>query len=140
MSNLREILSMKRYINPEGVYRPGSYTQVIEVSGGRTLYIAGQVAWDASGAVTSADLKGQAAKALDNLRLCLEAAGGSLRDVVKITSYVVNYGPGDRAVLRDALTIAFGTETPPAHTLIGVAALAAPDFLIEIDAFAVMDG
>ncbi len=67
------------------------------------------------------------------------AAGASYADVVKITTYVVNYKPEDRAIVGKARAPFFANGTPPASTLVGVAALALPEWLVEIEAIAVVE-
>lgn len=131
---------MKRHLNPAGLYSPGIYTQVVETQGGRTLYIAGQVAWDAQGNVVApGDLRGQMRQAFENLKTALAAAGGTLEDVVKLTIYIVNYGPEQRPAFVEVFKEYLGIQNPPANTLIGVQSLARAELLVEIDAFAVID-
>jgi len=74
-----------------------------------------------------------------NVGLALAAAGASYADVVKITTYVVNYKPEDRAIVGKARAPCFANGTPPASPLVGVAALALPEWLVEIEAIAVVD-
>jgi enamine deaminase RidA (YjgF/YER057c/UK114 family) len=59
--------------------------------------------------------------------------------VVKITTYVVNYNPGHRAIIGKARAAFFPSEKPPASTLVGIAALAMPEWLVEIKAVGVAD-
>ena len=121
----------------KSVYDPPAYAQAVKVEGGRTiLYLAGQVAYDAAGAAAHAgDFKAQARAALQAVKDQVEAGGGSLRDVVKVNTYLTDirhraeYGP-----IREEF---FGKKMP-AHTLVAVAALAAPEFLIEIEAVAAL--
>jgi enamine deaminase RidA (YjgF/YER057c/UK114 family) len=119
------------------VYDPPAYAQAVKVEGGRTiLYLAGQVAYDATGnAAHAGDFKAQARAALQAVKDQVEAGGGTLRDVVKVNTYLTDirhradYGP-----IREEF---FGKKMP-AHTLVAVAALAQPEFLIEIEAVAVL--
>ncbi len=128
------------YVRPKGLANNPAYTQVVAARGDTTVYISGQVSLDASGnTVGAGDLAAQAAQVMSNLRTALEAAGATFDDVTKITTYVVNYQPADRAVIAAARAPYFTPENPPASTLVGVAALAAPEWLIEIEAIAVLD-
>jgi 2-iminobutanoate/2-iminopropanoate deaminase len=119
------------------VYDPPAYAQAVKVEGGQTiLYLAGQVAYDRNGnAAHAGDFKAQARAALQAVKDQVEAGGGSLRDVVKVNTYLTDirhraeYGP-----IREEF---FGKKMP-AHTLVAVAALAQPEFLIEIEAVAVL--
>ena len=133
-------MSKLEHLRPEGLLRNPAFSQVVTASGRRTIYTAGQVSIDARGApVGAGDLAAQAAQALRNVGLALAAAGASYSDVVKITTYVVNYKPEHRAVISKARASLFSSEKPPASTLVGVAALAMPEWLVEIEAVAVVD-
>ena len=85
------------------------------------------------------DLAAQTAQVMRNVGLALAAAGAGYADIVKITTYVVNYKPEDRTVVGKARAPFFAGGTPPASTLVGVAALALPEWLVEIEAVAVVD-
>lgn len=125
--------------HPTGLMQMPSFSQVVVASGTRTIYTAGQVSIDATGGLVGAgDLAAQTAQAMRNVSLALAAAGASFADVVKITTYAVNYKPEDRAVISKARAPFFAGLTPPASTLVGVSALALPEWLIEIEAVAVV--
>ena len=121
----------------KAVYDPPMYAQAVKVSGAQTiLYIAGQVAYTADGAAAHAgDFKAQARAALQCLKAQVEAGGGTMASIVKVNTYLTDirhraeYGP-----VREEF---FGKKMP-AHTLVAVAALAQPEFLIEIEAVAVL--
>jgi enamine deaminase RidA (YjgF/YER057c/UK114 family) len=74
-----------------------------------------------------------------NVGLALAAAGAGFGDVVKITTYVVDYKPEHRTIVGQARAPFFAGGAPPASTLVGVAALALPEWLVEIEAVAVVD-
>jgi enamine deaminase RidA (YjgF/YER057c/UK114 family) len=127
-------------IQPEGLFANPAYTHVVASRGDQTIYISGQVAMGPDGAVVGiGDLGAQATQVMRNLQTALAAADATFDDVVKITTYVVGYQPEHRAVISEARSSFFRPGAPPASTLIGVAALAAPDWLIEIEAIAVID-
>ena len=119
------------------VWDPPTYAQAVKVSGAQTiLYLAGQVAYDSGGnAAHPGDFKAQARAALQAVKAQIEAGGGTMRDIVKVNTYLTDirhradYGP-----IRQEF---FGNKMP-ASTLVAVAALAHPDFLIEIEAVAVL--
>jgi 2-iminobutanoate/2-iminopropanoate deaminase len=121
----------------KGVYDPPIYAQAVKVTGAQTiLYIAGQVAYGADGSAAHAgDFKAQARAALSALKAQVEAGGGTMANIVKVNTYLtdirhrVDYGP-----IREEF---FGKKMP-AHTLVAIAALAQPEFLIEIEAVAVL--
>jgi len=127
-------------LTPAGLFKPAAYTQVVVARGRRMVFLAGQVSIDAEGKlVAPGDFSGQVRQAFANLRTALEGAGATPADVTKITIYIVGYRPEMRALLGEARSAVFGPTTLPASTLVGVQALAEPDFLIEIEAVAVLD-
>src|SRR5690242_18295322 len=126
------------YPRPQGLLHNPSFSQVVVAAGLRTIYTAGQVAIDEHGALVGpGDLAAQTEQAMRNVGLALAAAGASFADVVKITTYVVNYRPEYRAVIGKARAPFFAGRTPPASTLLGVSALALTEWLVEIEAVAV---
>jgi enamine deaminase RidA (YjgF/YER057c/UK114 family) len=125
---------------PEGLLHNPGFSQVVAASGRRTIYTAGQVSIDERGALVGAgDLAAQTAQAMRNVGIALSAVGASYADIVKITTYVVNYKPEYRAIIGKARAPFFANGTPPASTLIGVSALALSEWLVEIEAVAVAD-
>ena len=126
------------HINPEGMHKSPVFSQGIVIpAGARTLIIGGQNGVDADGRVVSNDLAGQSAKAVDNLIKVLEAAGGTLDDLVRVGLYIKGEGditPGFEAWMARAGQII----NPPTVAVIRVLGLATPDFLIEIEATAVL--
>ncbi len=104
---------------------------------GDTLYIAGQVAQDVEGNVVGkGDFEAQARQVFTNLKNILEEAGGNLSDIVKMTTLLTHYDfiKGYRKVRSERLT-----EPCPPNTLLLVESLALPEFMIEIEATAVLD-
>lgn len=123
--------------NPPGILTPRGYTHVVSVSGGRTVYISGQISANAKGEVVGkGDIKAQTAQVFENLKVALAAAGAGPKDVVKITFFVVNLKPEDLPAIRGVRDAFFANLEPPASTLVGVTALAGPDWLIEVEAIA----
>jgi enamine deaminase RidA (YjgF/YER057c/UK114 family) len=126
-------------INPDGLYIPPSYHHVVRASGGTTLWIAGQVSTDAAGDVVGVgDFDAQVRQIYENLRIALEAGGATFDNVVKMTTLIVDFDP---AVLPSLFAIRsdYVDENSPATTLIGVLALARPEYLLEIEAIAIVD-
>jgi len=135
-----EVSMPNTFINPDGISAPNGYTHVVTTTGHRTIYISGQVAFDRSGQIVGAgDLRAQTVQAFENLRMALAAAGATLNDIVKMTTFIVNYKPEYRPMLREARLNYLNAARPPAHTLVGVQALALPEIMIEIEATAVLD-
>jgi enamine deaminase RidA (YjgF/YER057c/UK114 family) len=126
---------MKQPRNPESIHPPlGRYVHQIEVSGeGRMLFLAGQVGMAPDGSMPSDPVE-QLGVALDNVARNLEAAGFEPTDLVKVTTYVV--GDMDPAGRRAQLDRVLGTHFTTS-TLIHVAGLASPEYMVEVDAWAV---
>jgi|ERR1700678_111161 enamine deaminase RidA (YjgF/YER057c/UK114 family) len=115
---------------------PAGYSQVVEVRGGRTLYISGQVALDASGdLVGSGDFAAQLKQVFANLKARLDEAGASFNDVVKLNFYLLDVSK--LQLVRDIRDTYVNRDHPPASTLVAVKELFRPDLLIEVDAIAV---
>jgi enamine deaminase RidA (YjgF/YER057c/UK114 family) len=126
-------------INPDELPTPASYTHVAVATGTRLVFVAGQVADDAQGALVGpGDLALQARQAFANVGRCLAAAGARPDQVARITIYVVGHCPEHLPAISAARIAAFG-EHRPADTLLGVETLAEPGYLIEVDAIAVID-
>jgi len=119
------------------VYDPPGYSQLIKVTGAQALlFLAGQVPYDAKGGVAHVgDFTAQARAVFGAIKAHLEHAGGKLTDVVKITTYLtdVRYRM-DFRVVRDEF---FGPRGP-ASTMVQVASLSHPDYMIEVEAIAVV--
>lgn len=129
-------------INPATLYNSLQYgfSHATLQEGGRTLHLAGQVAWDRAGQVVGgSDLAAQTRQALENLRLVLADVGAKPANIVRLRTYVVNHDPGKLGIVLPEIGAFFGGAAPPPNTYIGVASLALPDFLIEIEATAVVD-
>jgi enamine deaminase RidA (YjgF/YER057c/UK114 family) len=130
----------KKFINPPSLSTPTGYTHVVTIAGGgKLIYLSGQVSLDKTGAIVGkGDFAAQARQVHDNLLAALAAAGAKPADVVKINTYVVNYKADHRAILREIRGPIFGKDNPPASTLVGVQALALDDFMLEVEAVAVV--
>jgi enamine deaminase RidA (YjgF/YER057c/UK114 family) len=125
---------------PEGLLHNAGFSQVVVASGRRIVHTAGQVAIDERGALVGGDdLAAQTAQAMRNVGLALKAADAGYADIVKITTYVVDYKPEHRAIVGRARAPFFTGMSPPASTLVGVAALALPEWRVEIEAIAIVD-
>ena len=120
-----------------GVFDPATYSQGIKVTQAQTiLFLSGQVAYAADGsAAFRGDFKAQARGAYEAIKALVESQGGTMNNVVKITTYVTDMRyRADLAPIREEF---FGKKGP-ASTLVEISALAHPDWLIEIEALAVI--
>ena len=132
----------KEYINPDNLFPslPHGFSQIVVATGKRIAFISGQTAWDEGKNIVGGDsVLEQARQAFRNIRKAMEAVGGTLTDIVALRIYVVDYQAECGTAVGTALRECFSTENPPASTWIGVQALADPEFLIEIEATAVLD-
>ncbi len=133
-------MSTLEHPHPKGLLSNKGFSQVVVSSGARTVYISGQVAIDEHGELVGGnDLAAQIEQAMRNLGLALAAAGATFADIAKSTTYIVNYKPEHRVVVGKAKAPFYANGTPPASVLVGVSALALPEWLVEIEAIAVID-
>ena len=126
-----------KHINPTTLAKPTGYTHVVVASGGRTLYISGQIALNASGELVGKnDLKAQTQQVFENIKAALAAGGATFSNVTKLTVFMTDVSdlPTFRTV-RDQ----YFTGELPASSLVKVAGLARPDLLIEVEAIAVVE-
>jgi enamine deaminase RidA (YjgF/YER057c/UK114 family) len=120
-----------------GMFDPPTYSQGIKVSEANTvLFLAGQVAYDKDGSVKHAgDFKGQAREVFRCIKSLVETAGGRMDNIVKINTYLTDIRyRADLVPIREE----FLGKKGPASTLVQVSALAHPDWLIEVEAIAVL--
>ena len=128
-----------QFLNPTGLNPTFGWTHVVTSSGGKTIHISGQAGIDERGQlVAKGNLKGQTERTFENLKIALAAAGATFRDVVHSRLYVVGFKPEYLPIIREVRSRYFAADKPPASTLIGVTALAGPDWLIEIEVTAVV--
>ena len=129
--------SFVHWISPQSMHKPVGYSHVVKVDDGKPVFIAGQVALDPSGKLVGAgDFRAQARQVFENLRNAVEAAGGSFSNIVKLNVYVVDISR--LSEYRDVRDRYIDVQNPPASTAVQVAALFRPEFLIEVEAVAVL--
>ena len=129
----------REYINPPELAPPpvGLYNHVVKV--GSTVYISGQVPRGLDGkAMHPGDAAAQIRQVWANLEIAMKAAGGALSDIVKTTTYVV--GAENLPKIREARMSILPEQGRPTSTTVVVAGLADPDFLVEVEAVAELDG
>jgi len=131
----------KQCLNPKELFNSTQYgfSQIVIGEGSKMVFISGQVGWDEEqNIVGKNDLKKQTEKSLDNLKLAIGKAGGTLDNIVMLRLYIVDYRQEQGSIISEALIKYFGTDSPPASTWINVQGLASADFLIEIEAQAIL--
>jgi enamine deaminase RidA (YjgF/YER057c/UK114 family) len=132
----------RTFLNPTWLGSPpADFTHTVAVNGGQTVYVSAQTAWDPNrnAVVGPGDLRAQADRAFERLKIAVEAANASLADVVRLTIYVKDYRPEHLDVLRSVMASNFPRNAMPARTIVGVGALEREGLLIAVDAIAVND-
>ncbi len=125
------------FINPAELSQ-GTYSHVAAVSGGRTLFVSGQVAMDAAGNVIGSTFAEQCEQVFRNLGIALAAGGAQFHHIVKMNVYVRDLTSARVKTLRTIRQKHFGTHQP-ASTLIGTPALVHAELMLEIEVVAVVD-
>ncbi len=123
---------------PDTMPRSVGYSQLAIARGGNVVFIAGQVALDRSGNLVGRDdFRAQIRQVFENLKAAVEAAGGRFRDIIKLNSYFLDfsYGPDFRDV-RDKYV---DVNNPPTSTAVQVVRLFRPEFLVEVEAVAIVE-
>src|SRR3712207_234417 len=107
------------FLNPETIHTPRGYTHIVEATGGRTVYISGQVALDPQGQLVGVgDFRAQAQQVFQNLQSALQAVGGDFGNVVKFTIFVLDMT--QLPILREVRDQYVNTQNPPASTAVEV--------------------
>jgi enamine deaminase RidA (YjgF/YER057c/UK114 family) len=128
-----------QFLNPSTLPPTFGWTHVVTSVGGTTVYISGQGSVNQRGElVGKGDLKAQTQQTFENLQSALAAVGATFRDVVKTNLYVVGLKPEHVPIIREVRGRFVSAQQPPVSTLVGVSSLVSPDWLIEIEAIAVI--
>ena len=129
-----------RLFNPKGMPDTIGYSHVAEITEGKIVLISGQVSRDESDAIVGErDFRAQVEQVFQNLKMAVEAAGGTFSNIVKLNYYCVeSVEPSQVPVVREIRDRFVNTENPPASTFVFVSRLVRPEFLIEIEAVAVI--
>jgi enamine deaminase RidA (YjgF/YER057c/UK114 family) len=125
-------------LNPEGLSSPPTYSHLAVARGSRIVFVSGQVGFDPDGNVVGEDAVAQAQQAYRNVATAIEALGGSVRHIAKLTTFVVEHRPELIEPILAARVAVFG-DHKPASTFLGVEALIRPELLVEVEAVAVLD-
>ena len=130
-----------RIFNPDTMAKPtAGYSHVAEVTGGKIVYIAGQVAIDRAGnLVGKDDFRAQVQQVFENLKAAVEAAGGDSHSIIKLNYYCAeSVDPAQVPIVREIRDKYVNTANPPTSTFVVVKRLVRPEWLIEVDAVAVV--
>ena len=133
----------KQFLSPKTLIPPGSagYSHIAKVNSGTIVYLSGQVPSDASGKVVGeGDFEAQVEQVFRNLKIAVEAAGGTMADIVKLNYYLAaEVDQANVPKLRPIRDRYLNVENPPASTFVVVSRLMRPGWLIEIEAVAALD-
>lgn len=125
-----------RFINPESMFLPPGYTQVVETTGpGRIVYIAGQLGIDKNGRLPG-DFRAQARQVYENLKNALAEVGGRMEHIVKLNNYLLDLT--HLPLIREVRAGYLNSETPPASTTLQVSGFALVGALLEVEAVAML--
>jgi len=130
-----------RIFNPDTMAKPtAGYSHVAEVTDGRLVYVAGQVAIDRAGnLVGKDDFRAQVQQVFENLKATVEAAGGDSHSIIKLNYYCAeSVDPTQVPIVREIRDKYVNTANPPPSTFVVVKRLVRPEWLIEVDAVAVV--
>ena len=129
-----------RLFDPDQLPPSPGFSQVVEVGRGRLVYIAGQVPRSASGELVGpGDLRAQLEQVFRNLDTAVRGAGGTFADIVKLNYYCVpSVEPAQTRAVVEVRDRYVNTKAPPISTFVFVNRLVSPDWLIEIEAVAVL--
>lgn len=125
---------VSEFSSPDGLAPPHGYSHVVRIPPGALVWISGQLAVAADGSVPFADVEGQTRLAFENAGRALRAGGADWKDVVKLTTFVVDIA--HVATVRAVRDEFVDTSRPPTSSLVQVAALARPELLLEVEAVA----
>jgi enamine deaminase RidA (YjgF/YER057c/UK114 family) len=125
-----------RFINPDTMFVPPGYTQVVETTGpGRIVYIAGQLGIDKNGRLPG-DFRAQAKQTYENLKNALASVGGKMEHIVKLNNYLLDIG--HISLIREVRASYLNSDAPPASTTLQVSGFALVGALLEIEAVAIL--
>ena len=128
-----------RFVNPPGLAKSPRYSHLAEVNRGRLILVSGQVAQDANGnPVGTGDMAAQTRQVFENLKVALAASGATPKDVIKLTTFIVDISKNIEAYREVRQEYLSGLAQPPTSTTVGVSALVRPEYLLEVEAIAVL--
>lgn len=128
-----------RFVNPTGLAKSPRYSHVVEVTGGRLVIVSGQIAQDAAGNLVGAgDFAAQSRQVFENLKTALAGVGAGYKDIVKLTTFIVDISKNIEAYRDVRQEYLRGIAEPPTSTTVGVPALVRGDYMLEVEAIAVV--
>lgn len=131
---------MRKTYQPPKLFKskPWGFSQIVASPPGSIIHIVGQVAWTSEEKLSANTLEEQIRTCLNNLIIAIQAVEGTENDLQHLRIYVCNLKSGDADLIAKCLKEVFGDEDPPSSTWIGVQSLAQPEYLVEIEAVAIL--
>lgn len=127
-----------KFHNPPTLSQPRGYSHIVEVRGGKTVYISGQLSLDKDGnLIGKGDFRAQAKQVFENIKLALEAAGATFNHIIKMNTYLTDMS-AQRLILREIRSLYLNSTNPPTSTLVEIKKLALDEALLEIEVIAVI--
>ena len=127
----------RQFLNPQYVFDAKTFTQTIAVTGGKLVFISGQVSYDREGKVIGkGDIRAQCERIFECLGHCLAVAGATFYDVVKLNGYMVDLSPEAVQIYREVRSRYLNPDQLPTSTLVGVQRLVHEDLMLEVEAIA----
>ena len=124
-----------RYSSPAALFDPKAYSHVVEVEGGRLLFVSGQVPVNAQRQLSSKDLREQVGRVYDNIETVLKSVGAGFENIIKTNNYLTSLS--QTGIFREVRDQRFAhLATKPASTTVVVTALVDPEYLLEIEVIA----
>jgi enamine deaminase RidA (YjgF/YER057c/UK114 family) len=134
-----QLSAQTEFLKPDGLAPANGYSHAVAAKSGKLVFIAGQVANNREGKLVGKDdLKAQAVQVFENLKTALWSAGATFDDVIKINWYVKDYKSAYLPILREVRNAYVNKTAPPTSTLVGVTSLFQDEYLVEVDAVAVI--
>lgn len=128
---------VRKFVNAPEVFEPRHFTHAVSVSGGKLVFLSGQVSYDVEGKVVGkGDFRAQCERVMECIGHNLAAAGAGFHDVIKVNAYVVRSSPAAIRTFREVRERFLNPEQLPASTLVGVESLAHEDLMIEVEVVA----
>ena len=127
------------YLRPDSLLNFPGFSQIATATGGKLVFVSGQLAWDKQGKVQfPGDLEAQTRLAYENMRIALAAVGATFDDVIKFGVFVKNLDSQKWNTISKVRAQVLTKEPRPASTMVGVTGLVEGDALIEIEAYALV--
>ena len=133
----KENIMKREYINPDGLLKSETYTQLVKLEGGKTIFISGQIPFNEKGELIGKDnLEDQLNKVFENIEIALKGADANINDTIKTTYFIKDYNSAQLETIRKVIKEKFKGVNLPSSSLVGVQSLFHEDVLVEVEVIA----